>query len=128
MNFAGFAKGEPIMGIPVVGRCRPSDCGILSNDQHLQDGINYLGTPVHALSNRKDDENKIFAVNFTFSNVFNGLLNLILLYAATLMRPRRPRDRPGQTCEGSPVTDWKHVCNSGTRSVRLSHQHIQHAG
>ena len=128
MNFAGFAKGEPIMGIPVVGRCRPSDCGILSNHQHLQDEIHYLGTPVHAYSNRKDDENKSFAVIFTFSNVLNGFLNLILLCAPTLMRPCRPRDRPGQTCGGSPVTDLKHACNTETRSVRLSHQHIQHAG
>ena len=62
------------MGIAVVGRCRPSDCGKLSNHQHLEGGINYLGTPFHAYSNRKDDENKSFAVNFTFSNVFKWLV------------------------------------------------------
>ena len=74
MNFAGYAEGEPLMGIPVVGRCRPSDCDILSNHQHLQDGINYLCTPVHVYSNRKDNENKSFAVNFTISNVFKWLV------------------------------------------------------
>ena len=130
MNFAGFAKGEPIMGIPVVGRCRSSEFGLWDIiESPTPTGRNQLrGTPVHAYQTEKTTKTKVVLSILHFQMFLNGLLNLILLCAASLMRPCRPRDRPGQTCGGSPVTDLKHVCNTGTRSVRLSHQHIQHAG
>ena len=82
-------------------------------------------TPIQT---EKNDENKSFAVDFTFLNVFKWLVEPYSFIRTCYMRPCRPRDRPGQTCGGSPVTGLKHVCNTGTRSVRLSHQHIQRAG
>ena len=80
------------------------------------------------IKTEKTTKIKVLLSILHFQMFLNGLLNLILLYAPTLMRPSRPRDRPGQTCGGSPVTDLRHVCNTGTPNVRLSHQHIQHAG